>query len=88
MSIKFFKPTDPVIAGKHVAKWIRDNFKIIEIEQIDNGPSAYFIYGFKEPLNEEQEKLRVVVKHKFFFKEHFNNYDKALAVINKVKGTL
>lgn len=85
MTIKFFKPSDPrLFKGKH-DEWIRDNFEVDSIEQLDGDPSAYFVLKFKEAFDKKTKEFRIVVKHKNFFREHFANYNDALAVINKVK---
>lgn len=88
MTIKFFKPSDPRLFDIVPEQWVRDNLKVDSIEQIDGDPSAYFILKFKEAFNENTRDFRIIVKHKNFFREHFVNYNDALEVINKVKGTL
>lgn len=88
MTIKFFKPSDPRLFDIVPEQWVRDNLKVDSIEQIDGDPSAYFILKFKEAFDENTRDFRIIVKHKNFFREHFVNYNDALEVINKVKGTL
>jgi len=88
MTIKFFKPSDPRLFKDKHEEWVRDSLRVDSIEQIDGDPSAYFILKFKEPFNEDTKEFRIVVKHKNFFREHFTNYDDAMAVIDKVKKTI
>jgi hypothetical protein len=85
MTIKFFKPSDPRLFKDKHEEWIRENFKVDSIEQLDGDPSAYFVLKFKEAFDKKTKEFRIVVKHKNFFREHFANYNDALAVINKVK---
>ena len=88
MTIKFFKPSDPRLFKDKHEEWVRDSLKVDSIEQLDGDPSAYFILKFKEPFNEDTKEFRIVVKHKNFFREHFANYNDAMAVINRVKEKL
>lgn len=88
MTIKFFKPSDPKISDIQHSEWFRDNMQVESIEQIDGDPSAYFIMTLKEPFTDESRNFRIVVKHKNFFREHFANYNDAIAVINRVKEKL
>jgi hypothetical protein len=85
MTIKFFKPSDPKLSDTANSEWIRNNCKVVSIEQLDNDPSAYFILAIKEPRSIDAENVRLIVKHKNFFREHFTNYDEAMQVINQVK---
>lgn len=86
MTIKFFKPSDPRLFKDKHEEWLRDNLKVDSIEQLDGDPSAYFVLKFKEAFDEKTKDFRIIVKHKNFFREHFNNYNDALEVINKAKG--
>lgn len=88
MTIKFFSPTDPRLFDEEAEAWVRDNLKVVAIEQLDSSPSAYFIYGFKESKQDFANDFTFVVKHKNFFKEHFANYNDAMEVINRVKEKL
>ena len=85
MTIKFFKPSDPRLFKADYEEWARNNLEVDSIEQLDGDPSAYFILKMREAFTEESRNFRIVVKHKNFFREHFANYNDALAVINKVK---
>jgi hypothetical protein len=86
MTIKFFKPSDPRLFKDDYEEWARNNLEVDSIEQLDGDPSAYFILKMREAFTEESRNFRIVVKHKNFFREHFSNYNDALAVINRVKG--
>ena len=88
MTIKIFKPSDPRLFAGESADWVRDNLKVESIEQLDDDPSAYFILAFKEAYTDSTRDFRIVVKHKNFFREHFANYNDAMAVINRVKEKL
>jgi len=88
MTIKFFKPSDPRLFKDKHEEWVRDHLRVDSIEQLDGDPSAYFILKFKEAFNEEQKDFRIVVKHKNFFREHFSNYNDAIAVIDKIKKAI
>ena len=88
MTIKFFKPSDPRLFEDKHEDWLRDSLMVDSIEQIDGDPSAYFILKFKESFNENTRDFRIVVKHKNFFREHFTNYNDAMEVINKAKGSI
>ncbi len=88
MTIKFFKPSDPRLFKDKHEEWIRENFKVDSIEQLDGDPSAYFVLKFKEAHAERHKEFRIIVKHKNFFREHFTNYDDALEVIKQVKEKL
>ena len=88
MTIKFFKPSDPRLFKDKHEEWIRENFKVDSIEQLDGDPSAYFVLKFKEAHAERHKEFRIIVKHKNFFREHFANYNDALAVIKQVKEKL
>lgn len=83
--IKFIKPTDPRVFGAGNEDWVRDHLKILSIEQIDNDASAYFVMGFRKMHSEDSRNFRMIVKVKNFFREHFQNYDDAMLLINKVK---
>ena len=88
MTIKFFKPSDPRLFKDKHEEWIRENFKVDSIEQLDGDPSAYFVLKFKEAHAERHKEFRIIVKHKNFFREHFVNYNDALEVIKQVKEKL
>jgi hypothetical protein len=88
MTIKFFKPSDPRLFKDKHEEWIRENFKVDSIEQLDGDPSAYFVLKFKEAHAERHKEFRIIVKHKNFFREHFTNYNDALEVIKQVKENL
>ena len=88
MTIKFYKPSDPRLFKDDHEEWIREHFKVDSIEQLDGDPSAYFILKFKEAHTENTKEFRIIVKHKNFFREHFVNYNDALAVIKQVKEKL
>ena len=88
MTIKFFKPSDPRLFKDKHEEWIRENFKVDSIEQLDGDPSAYFVLKFKEAHAQRHKEFRIIVKHKNFFREHFTNYNDALEVIKQVKEKL
>jgi hypothetical protein len=84
-NIKFFSTTDPRLFDEEAEVWVRENLKVVAIEQIDNSPSAYFIYRFKDGKQDFENDFTLVVKSKTFFREHFNDYSDAMEVINRVK---
>lgn len=83
--IKFIKPSDPRVFGADREDWVRDYLQILSIEQIDNDASAYFVMGFRNTHSEDSRNFRMIVKVKNFFREHFQNYDDAMLLINQVK---
>ena len=85
MTIKFFKPSHPTINSEESEVWFRDYCKTISIEQIDGDPSAYFVLALREAYTPETCELRIIVKHKNFFREHFVNYNEANEVISRIK---
>ena len=87
-TIKFLKPNDPRMFDDFNEDFVRKEFVVESIEQLDGDPSAYFVLKFRDAMSPKLKNYRVIVKHKNFFREHFANYNDAMEVINRVKDKL